>query len=187
MVKLNLGCGEDVRKGYVNCDICFSVGVDHVFDLEKKFPFKDNVFDEVLALKIIEHLHDPRIMMKEIWRVSKNKARVKILAPHTSNISMEGCLSHFRTGINSLSFNQYLEENKWSFDKIERFKIIKYSYVMNPILYKHIFWKLFRRFFLRFFSNRLQGFLVKHQRFTESWLSKWYNLGNFYIELEVVK
>lgn len=36
-MKLNLGCGRDKIKGYVNCDISKSVNPDKVVDLEKNY------------------------------------------------------------------------------------------------------------------------------------------------------
>ena len=42
MIKLNLGCGNDYRRGWLNCDKSKEVNPDKVVDLEKKLPFKDN-------------------------------------------------------------------------------------------------------------------------------------------------
>lgn len=40
-------------------------------DLNKKFPFKDNFFDVIIANQIIEHLYDTDNFVKEIYRTLK--------------------------------------------------------------------------------------------------------------------
>ena len=42
------------------------------------FPFSDNSFDVILFTEIIEHLKDPRPVLKEIIRIAKQKAAVFI-------------------------------------------------------------------------------------------------------------
>jgi SAM-dependent methyltransferase len=85
MKKLNLGCGTNIRKGYVNLDCVKAPGIDKVYDIEKfPWPFKNNEFDEILCSHILEHVSDLSRTMKEINRISKPGARVKIRAPHFS-------------------------------------------------------------------------------------------------------
>ncbi len=82
-MKLNLGCGSDVKKGYVNVDHFKSPGVDMILDIEKiPYPFKDNTFDEIVAFNILEHVRELVPIMDEIHRISKNKGIIKIKVPH---------------------------------------------------------------------------------------------------------
>ena len=65
--KLNLGCGKDIKKGYINIDQSKLDGVDVVHDLNKyPWPFPKNYFDEVYARDAIEHLKDIFKVMNEI-------------------------------------------------------------------------------------------------------------------------
>ena len=83
--KLNVGCGTDIRKGYINIDAIKFKGVDVVHDLNKfPWPFKKNSFDEIYASHILEHVDDLIKTIKEIRRISKNRAAVYIRAPHFS-------------------------------------------------------------------------------------------------------
>lgn len=55
-IKLNLGCGTDLRIGYINVDIRSDVGADLVHDITRQFPYSDGVADEIVARDVIEHL-----------------------------------------------------------------------------------------------------------------------------------
>jgi len=84
--KLNLGCGKDIRRGYLNVDYFSAKGVDMVLDLNNMpYPFKNNQFDEIVLQDIFEHLENPINVLEEIYRISKNKARIKIRVPHFSS------------------------------------------------------------------------------------------------------
>lgn len=55
-VRLNLGCNQRPRKGYVNVDIVNYPGVDLVTDLEKRWPWEDASVDEVTCADLPEHI-----------------------------------------------------------------------------------------------------------------------------------
>jgi len=88
-IKLNLGCGLDIRKGWVNLDAIKTKGVDVIHNLNKyPYPFKDDTFDEIFASHIIEHLPDTVSFIKEIWRISKPNAKIIIKTDHYSGGSL---------------------------------------------------------------------------------------------------
>ncbi len=83
MKKLNLGCGRDIRKGYVNLDRVRLEGVDVVHDLNKvPYPFKEDEFDEIYCKHVLEHTDNLLTVMEEISRISKPGARIKVIAPY---------------------------------------------------------------------------------------------------------
>jgi len=85
MKKLNLGAGMNIRKDYVNLDSIKLPGINKVHDLNKfPWPFKNNEFDEVYCSHILEHVSDLTKTMREIQRICKRGARIKIRAPHFS-------------------------------------------------------------------------------------------------------
>lgn len=82
-MKLNLGCGRHQKQGYVNLDLVEMPGVDVVHDLGKfPYPFKDDTFVLVEAFHVLEHLPETVKVMKEIHRISKPGAIIKIEVPH---------------------------------------------------------------------------------------------------------
>jgi len=89
-MKLNIGCGEDIKQGYINIDIRKLYGVDLVIDLEKeKLPYEDNSVDEILAKDIIEHFSFIKVeeILKEWHRVLKPKGLLVIHTPDFEQIA----------------------------------------------------------------------------------------------------
>lgn len=85
MKRLNLGCGKEIKKDYINIDFVKIDGVDVVHDLNNTpYPFKKDEFDEIYASHILEHLNDLVKTMKELKRISRPGARIIIRAPHFS-------------------------------------------------------------------------------------------------------
>ena len=85
VVKLNLGCGSDIREDYINLDCVKQNGVDVVYDINKyPWPFKDNTFEKVFCSHTLEHVENLIKTMKEIWRISKPNAIIEIRVPHFS-------------------------------------------------------------------------------------------------------
>src|SRR3989344_2340989 len=85
MKKLNIGCGEFKKKGYINLDINKNVKPEVVHDLGKfPYPFKNDYFDLVEADHVLEHTEDPFKVMKEIYRIMKPNGTLIVKVPHFS-------------------------------------------------------------------------------------------------------
>lgn len=83
--KLNLGCGEDKKEGYVNLDFHAHVKPNVVHDLNRfPYPFPDNEFDHIEAFHILEHLDRPFAVMTELHRILKPGGMLHIKVPHFS-------------------------------------------------------------------------------------------------------
>lgn len=133
MKKLNLGSGPIPLKGYLNVDIQKVKGVDKVMDLNKKrWNFKDNEFDEVNAQFIIEHVDNITNFMREIYRISKPNAIVKIVTSHFSHFTGHTDFEHKRPGLSYFSFGE-----KWvNSEFYNKFQIIKKGFEFNRINYR---------------------------------------------------
>ena len=83
--KLNLGCGKFKLTGYHNVDAWPEAHPDQLVNLEElPLPFGDGTFDEVRADHLLEHLHDPFAMMREMHRICAPGALIRIKVPHFS-------------------------------------------------------------------------------------------------------
>ena len=159
-MKLNLGCGLDIKKDYVNADYLKYPGVDMMIDLNK-FPWKinDNSFSEVVMTHVIEHLEYPINVIKELWRVTINRGIIKIRTPHFSTPYFWRDLTHKRPYAYG-SFDEYdiskkQEQNHINDNDVKTRFRIKTEFVF-PKLYKIIgissFANKFPRIYEQFFA-----------------------------------
>lgn len=103
--KLNLGCGTDIKPDYVNLDGVPLEGVDIVHNLEIfPYPFEDDTFEEIIAINVLEHLPDTIKVMEELWRISRNGAKVVIRIPYWNSIDFVTDPTHKKL------FNEYTFE-----------------------------------------------------------------------------
>lgn len=56
-------------------------------NLNIKFPYKDNTFDIIIALELIEHLENPWNFVREARRVLKHNGLIFLSTPNVSHIS----------------------------------------------------------------------------------------------------
>jgi len=83
--KLNLGCGERKKAGFINIDWNKETKPDILHDLNIfPYPFEDNYFDLIEASHILEHLDKPFLVMKELHRLLKPNGILIIKVPHFS-------------------------------------------------------------------------------------------------------
>ncbi len=93
--KLNLGCGNQPKKGWINLDISPGKGVDVIHDLNKlPYPFKDNSIDAIYAEYVLEHIPNILGALKELYRICKNGAVIDIIVPHFTHHRAFGDLTH---------------------------------------------------------------------------------------------
>lgn len=73
---LNLGCGEQRLAGCDNLDY-------PAWDAETyALPYQDNKVGGILAFHFLEHLSDPRRMLRECFRVLRPGCPMNIVVPH---------------------------------------------------------------------------------------------------------
>ena len=100
--RLNLGCGTDIREGFINIDLIDAA--DLQIDLEtigqfvpddnqnavygkptsgkvKKLPYPDGSVELTLCSHILEHLHNFKDLMNELHRVTKSGGVVTVFVP----------------------------------------------------------------------------------------------------------
>ena len=111
---LDVGCG-DKPHGDVNCDRFFKYGSrvisfnpkeikNFVFCDSFSLPFREDCFEVVLAIHILEHLDNPIKAIQEMKRVSAKRVVIKV--PNASYFKWKNsCEAHI------FSWNQYTLRN----------------------------------------------------------------------------
>lgn len=96
--RLNLGCGADVRPGFLNVDSTPGPGVDASFDFDAfPWPLPDAHYEEILASHILEHVEDPFGFLTECARVLRPAGRLVVYIPYWKNpVATWGNFDHKR-------------------------------------------------------------------------------------------
>ncbi len=88
-IKLNLGCGYDLREGYVNVDLEEFHGPDLVADVMRLEGIDDHAAQEVLAIDVLEHLNrdSTEAALAEWARVTMPGGVLRIRVPDMRGLS----------------------------------------------------------------------------------------------------
>ena len=125
MNKLNVGCGMDYKKDWVNLDFNKKVKADVYADFEKKLPFKDNTFDYIYTHYVLEHVKDFFKVVDELYRISKPNAIIEVYVPHFTSIYSRKYAYHYQSfGIGSFIMFTEQSDNKQKHGSA-RFKVVK--------------------------------------------------------------
>lgn len=166
-MKLNLGCGHKILPGYINADIAILPGTQVIFDLRQyPYPFKDNSFDEIKAISVLEHLPDTVETIEEIYRVAAEDCLVFLQVPfwnsrffpidptHQKGFHFE-TFDFFDPSRESYKIRPYYTKAKF---KIER---IGYVHFLHSTSYgAHWYGKLFQCL-LRYISSYLCNIILE--------------------------
>lgn len=91
IVKLNVGCGTDYKKGWINIDNNSDNNIkklDLNWDLNNPLPFQDSSIDFIFNEHLIEHLsvEESRRVIKDFMRILKKKGVLRIAMPDLEDI-----------------------------------------------------------------------------------------------------
>lgn len=83
-IKLNLGCGHDKRRGFINIDVDPEVKPDLVHDLTKALPFKDSTVTRIVLQDVLEHLtvEEGKQLLAECGRVLIDGGTIGVRVPN---------------------------------------------------------------------------------------------------------
>ncbi|MDD5012032.1 MAG: methyltransferase domain-containing protein [Candidatus Nanoarchaeia archaeon] len=136
--KLNLGCGEDYRVGWVNLDFNKEVKADVYHNLEKfPYPFKDDEFDLIYIDNALEHVQNVLKCIEELWRISKKGAEIIIYVPHFTGIYATKHLAHYHQfGIGTFDIYKKISGLDKGFNG-ERYGKARFEIIEQKLLYFH--------------------------------------------------
>jgi predicted SAM-dependent methyltransferase len=83
MIRLNLGCGDDIKEDWVNCDLYSDD--DKVLRVDMNvlpLPFVDNSVDVILLNQVLEHLSiHPFEFIVDCHRILKKGGELNVIVP----------------------------------------------------------------------------------------------------------
>ena len=122
--RLNFGCGNDIRKGWDNCDIQNGSGVIS-FDFNKfPYPIKDNTYEYIEARQVLNFVCKADEVLYELRRIAKQNAIIRIIVPWYHN---KGAHNDIQTvhWFNENSFIHFAGQYPCKVDTNPRFALIK--------------------------------------------------------------
>jgi len=133
MKKLNFGCGQDIKEGWVNVDVQKNAKIDKSFDFDKfPYPLKENEYEYILVSGVLEYLKKPSEVLNELWRISKSNAIIEIKKiPHYSNRSAYDDIDHIHY-FSEIAFKHFVNK-EFLIDKKKRFEIISLDVLPSNI------------------------------------------------------
>ena len=142
---LDFGCKNEKIPGAITVDIDPQVSPDIIHDFNiLPYPFETNSIDKIYAKHLIEHLNNPRMFLKECYRILKFQGAIYIETPHFSNYVAYAEPEH-KLFYSYFMFHQLL--------KGTGFKVIHHEITFH---------RKFRRLGIRFLANI---FPLEYERF----------------------
>ncbi|MCB0379922.1 MAG: class I SAM-dependent methyltransferase [Flavobacteriales bacterium] len=153
--KLNLGCGTDIREGWINLDNFDDKRIDVKHDLETfPYPFEDNYFDEIIAVNVLEHIENPVRVIEELHRITAKNGKVTIRVPYYNSKDMgtdpthknffsEHSLDYFDPSKKHCQERPYYSTARFSINKTSAFTNIlslKYVQISSNVLKAPLFY-----------------------------------------------
>jgi len=178
----DVGCGNGVFsisiKNRTNCTLlgvdgskhaivqAKQIGFDDVYEIgdfcSETLPFNDNYFDLVFCKDVLEHLLDPRFLVAEIARITRQNGYCVIHVPN--HFPLIGRI-RFLLSNNIDTFDYFPQSNRWDFPHIRFFD--KKSFIdlamrqnLHPEL--DLSWHFFRPARFAKYIPRLAHFLGNH-------------------------
>jgi len=181
-IKINLGCGNDYKRGWINADFNKEVKADVYADLTRRLPFKDNYADIILLDNVLEHIPQDKFFffIEELHRICKNNAIMHIFVPHFSGIYALKHPTHYKCfGIGT--FDVMLPEKSFNG---ERYTKARFKLNQERLLFFHhnlVNFKLLSKLPINWMFNFSRAWQLIMERF------QFFGFDEIYFELKAVK
>ena len=104
---LDVGCGVNKLPGSIGIDSNPRTRADVLCDLDRvPYPFRDDSFDRVQAVHVIEHVASVIATVEELHRLTVAGGTIYIVTPHYTDFS-SFCDPTHRWHLNSFSFRYF--------------------------------------------------------------------------------
>jgi len=109
---LDVGCGSNKFEGAIGLDNNPKTSADVIHDLgEIPYPFEDSEFDLIVTRHVAEHVPDLMAFVSELYRITRDGGRIRIVTPHYTNPDWATDPTH-RNHVNSYTFNTFMADRQ---------------------------------------------------------------------------
>ncbi len=160
---LDVGCGINKYPGAIGVDVNPHARADVLCDLDRfPYPFKDNSFDSLRAVHVIEHVRDVMRAVEEFHRLVRPGGSIYIVTPHYTDFS-SFCDPTHRWHLNSFSLRYFgedhggfgyysaarLEESSVRVKLLNLWKWLGFEFLVNRFPRFRRFWEHYLCFIIR--------------------------------------
>ena len=108
---LDLGCGQNKRPGAIGIDHSRDTAADVIGNIDRgSLPFRDNSFDKVWVVHVIEHVENVVSTIEELHRLTRAGGVIVIETPHYTDFS-SFCDPTHRWHLNTFSFRYFTDDD----------------------------------------------------------------------------
>jgi len=108
---LDLGCGQNKRPGAIGVDHNRNTAADVISNIGRgSLPFRDNSFDKVWVVHVIEHVENVVLTIEELHRLTRAGGLIVIETPHYTDFS-SFCDPTHRWHLNTFSFRYFTADD----------------------------------------------------------------------------
>ena len=107
MVKLNLGCGQDIQPGYINIDVRPGPGVDFVADV-RSLPYPKDTINEIRAIDVYEHIsfRESKVLLRH-WIDLLTSGGILFI----QTTDLDALIHYYRTSTESAAHDMHIEKS----------------------------------------------------------------------------
>ena len=108
---LDLGCGQNKRPGAIGVDQNRDTSADVIGNIDRgALPFRDDSFDKVWVVHVIEHVENVVAAIEELHRLTRAGGVIVIETPHYTDFS-SFCDPTHRWHLNTFSFRYFTDDD----------------------------------------------------------------------------
>ncbi len=160
---LDLGCGQNKRPGAIGVDQNRDTAADVIGNIDSgALPFRDNSFDKVWVVHVIEHVENVVSTIEELHRLTRAGGVIVIETPHYTDFS-SFCDPTHRWHLNSFSFRYFtdddagfgyytrcrLRQNRLQVKLLRLWKLLGFELAVNHSFAFRKFWEHYLCFVIR--------------------------------------
>lgn len=139
LLRLDLGCGDNKREGFLGVDVVKTPTSDIVQDLRRfPWPMETGSVEELHCSHFLEHIPGPERMpfMDECWRILRPKGKMTVIVPHWNSMRSVQDPTHAWPPLAETSF-LYFDRNWRQMNKLTHYPVkcnfsFTYGYVVDP-------------------------------------------------------